>query len=64
MNVDLQYIKNIYNVRGLTDIYEIRCKALDKPLDKGEFIRLLIHLSQRRGFRSNRKADSNDSKSD
>lgn len=64
MNVDLQYINDLYNVRGLTDIYEIRCKALDKPLDKGEFIRLLIHLSQRRGFRSNRKADSNDSKSD
>lgn len=64
MNVDLQYINDLYNVRGLTDIYEIRYQALDKPLDKGEFIRLLIHLSQRRGFRSNRKADSNDSKSD
>lgn len=48
----------------LPDIYEIRCRALDSLLNKEEFVRLLIHLSQRRGFKSNRKVDSQDKKSD
>ena len=58
MNVDNNYIDSIYNVDGLTDVYQIRCEALDRSLAKDEFIRLLIHLSQRRGFKSNRKADA------
>lgn len=48
----------------LCDIYEVRCKALDEKLTREEFVRLLVHLSQRRGFKSNRKADSQDNKSD
>ena len=66
MNVDDQYINNIYSVEGLTDIYQIRYEALDRRLEKDEFIRLLIHFSQRRGFKSNRKADAKnaDSKSE
>lgn len=48
----------------LPDIYEIRCRALDSLLNKEEFVRLLVHLSQRRGFKSNRKVDSQDKKSD
>ncbi len=39
----------------LEDIYTIRVRALDDALTAEEFCRLLIHLSQRRGFRSNRK---------
>ncbi len=39
----------------LTDIYEIRYKALDEKLIVQDWIRLLIHLAQRRGFKSNRK---------
>ncbi len=58
-------IDNIYNSRKeLSDIYEIRADALDKKLTKEEFVRLLIHLSQRRGFKSNRKVDAADSKSE
>lgn len=58
-----QEMNEIFN-GTLSDIYEIRCRALDECLKKEEFVRLLIHLSQRRGFKSNRKTDSEDNKSD
>ncbi len=41
----------------LEDIYHIRVRALDEALTKEEWVRLLIHLAQRRGFKSNRKSD-------
>ncbi len=41
----------------LRDIYEIRLAALDMLIEREEFARLLIHLAQRRGFRSNRKVE-------
>lgn len=40
----------------LTDIYEVRTRALDELVSREEFARILIHLAQRRGFKSNRKA--------
>lgn len=43
----------------LSDIYEIRTKALDEPISNIEFARVLINLAQRRGFKSNRKVDEN-----
>lgn len=42
----------------LYDIYKLRVEALDRPLDNKEFARVLIHLAQRRGFRSNRKSQN------
>ena len=44
-------------------IYKIRYEALTRKLSKEEFARLLVHLSKKRGFKSNRKnakADSSD----
>ena len=41
---------------ALEDIYALRTRALDEALTKQEFARVLLHLSQRRGFRSNRRA--------
>lgn len=40
----------------LPDIYALRVKALDEPITNEELARILIHISQRRGFKSNRKA--------
>ncbi|MEE1218312.1 MAG: type II CRISPR RNA-guided endonuclease Cas9 [Ruminococcus sp.] len=58
-------IDNLFiNQKGLTDIYQIRCDSLDRKLDKAEFVRLLIHFSQRRGFKSNRKVDAENKKSE
>lgn len=39
-----------------TNPYELRKKGLDKKLEPYEFGRVLYHLSQRRGFKSNRKS--------
>ena len=39
----------------LPDIYELRVRALDQAVSREELARILIHISQRRGFRSNRK---------
>lgn len=41
----------------LPDIYALRVQALDGPVTAMDFARILLHLMQRRGFRSNRKAD-------
>lgn len=58
-------ISSIYSSKNqLEDIYKIRSESLDRQLNKEEFVRLLIHLSQRRGFKSNRKVESQDKKSD
>src|SRR6185312_13815653 len=40
------------------DPYELRAKALHEPLKPCELGRALFHLDQRRGFKSNRKTDS------
>ena len=39
----------------LEDIYALRTRALDEPITRFEFARILLHLAQRRGFKSNRK---------
>lgn len=41
----------------LPDIYALRVQALDGPVTGMDFARILLHLMQRRGFKSNRKAD-------
>lgn len=40
----------------LEDIYVLRVRALDAPVSPAEFARILLHIAQRRGFRSNRKS--------
>jgi CRISPR-associated endonuclease Csn1 len=52
-------LDNLYNGQ-LSDIYELRTKALDKIVSNRELARILLHLAQRRGFKSNRKADATD----
>jgi CRISPR-associated endonuclease Csn1 len=39
--------------------YELRARGLDEKLQPGEFARAIFHLAQRRGFKSNRKTDTN-----
>lgn len=54
-----EMLEALYNGQ-LSDIYELRVDALDRKISDEEFARLLIHLAQRRGFRSNRKKDKED----
>ncbi len=42
----------------LEDIYVLRVRALDEAVTRTDFSRILLHLAQRRGFRSNRKTAS------
>ena len=46
-------------VQGL-EPYRLRAQALDRPLKPFELGRVLFHLDQRRGFKSNRKAGSDE----
>lgn len=39
---------------GLEDIYALRARALDEAVAPLEFVRILLHLMQHRGFKSNR----------
>lgn len=48
----------------LSDVYELRTKALDGAVTNTEFARILINLAQRRGFKSNRKVDSKNKNDD
>ncbi len=59
-NVLSQDALNILFTGRLEDIYALRVRALDELLSGNELARLLIHLSQSRGFRSNRKNPSDD----
>ncbi len=43
--------------------YQLRAKGLDEALKPEEFARAMFHISQRRGFKSNRKTDKKDSDS-
>jgi CRISPR-associated endonuclease Csn1 len=47
-----------------TDPYLLRVAGLDRKLENWEWIRALMHIAARRGFRSNSKAAENDEKSD
>lgn len=44
--------------------YHLRVKGLSEPLEPGEFARAIFHLNQRRGFKSNRRTDSQDKDND
>ena len=48
----------LFEGENLPDIYQIRKEALDRKLTEKEFARVLIHIAQRRGFKSNRKSTS------
>ena len=48
----------LFDASGFTkDVYELRTEALDRKLAREEWVRVLVHLAQRRGYRSNSKAE-------
>ena len=57
--ISQQELDNLYPLsKGSIDIWDIRVEGLDRYLNKIEWSRLLLHLAQRRGFKSNRKSDN------
>ena len=51
---------DVLYIGQLEDIYKLRTRALDEEINKRELARILLHLAQRRGFKSNRKTDNGD----
>ncbi len=47
-----------YNKNNLPDVYELRYKALDSKLTNDELAQVLLHIAKHRGFKSNRKAET------
>lgn len=57
-------ILTLYSDSGrMPDVWRLRIDALDRRLANDEFCRVLVHIAQRRGFRSNRKGDIQDQES-
>ncbi|MDR1565333.1 MAG: type II CRISPR RNA-guided endonuclease Cas9 [Oscillospiraceae bacterium] len=50
-------LEQLYEGKNLADIYELRTSALDRLISRFELARIIMHLSQRRGFKSNRKGE-------
>lgn len=63
--ITTEKLQDLYHgTKKLSDIYELRCQGLDRQLTQEEWARVLIHLSQRRGFKSNRKNDPKEKSDD
>ena len=57
--MSVEDIQAMYAAGGFgTSPYELRAEALDRPLTKEETVRTLIHLAQRRGYKSNSTAEA------
>ncbi|MGI5970781.1 MAG: type II CRISPR RNA-guided endonuclease Cas9 [Oscillospiraceae bacterium] len=55
-----EQLNGLYIGKGQPDIYRLRTEALDRVLSREELARVLIHLSQRRGFKSNARGEKSD----
>lgn len=58
----LSELRNYLNDDDITEdwaVYYLRKKALKEKIELEELARILLHFNQRRGFKSNRKADQN-----
>ncbi|MCL2771293.1 MAG: type II CRISPR RNA-guided endonuclease Cas9 [Firmicutes bacterium] len=53
-NID---VNTLFETSERKDIYVVRYEALDKKIEKEDWARLLIHLAQKRGFKSNRRSE-------
>ncbi|MBR1565227.1 MAG: type II CRISPR RNA-guided endonuclease Cas9 [Oscillospiraceae bacterium] len=53
--LDETQLATLFNGK-LEDIYALRVRALDEAVTAEELAKIMLHLSQRRGFRSNRRS--------
>lgn len=59
-----EQLSGMYNANQIQpDVYRLRYEALERLLSPEEFVRVLIHIAQRRGFKSNRKSEAVDADS-
>ncbi|WP_018922791.1 type II CRISPR RNA-guided endonuclease Cas9 [Salsuginibacillus kocurii] len=55
--VNEKELEKLFQSPTLIDVWSLRVEALDRLLGREEWARLLIHLAQKRGYKSNRKAE-------
>ncbi len=61
--VSKEELENLYDINSNTkDVWELRVEALDKKIDRKEWARVLTNIAKRRGYKSNRKIDSEEDK--
>lgn len=58
-----QQMKTLYSKAFINDPYTLRAKGLDEILAPEEWVRVLLHIAKRRGFKSNRKSDAKEKES-
>jgi len=58
-----EFMKRYYS-QDLPNVYELRVEALERKLTKDEFAQILVHIAKHRGFKSTRKAKSEDKKAE
>jgi CRISPR-associated endonuclease Csn1 len=56
-------MQQLFQQKNLVDVWQLRVDALDRKLNNEEFVRVLLHLAKRRGFKSNRKSERNSKES-
>ena len=56
--IGIDGLENVFNSnKNLESVYKLRYEALDRVLNNEEWARVLLHISQRRGYKSNSKAE-------
>ena len=56
--INIEQFMDRYYSPGLPDVYRLRYEGLDRILSTEEFAQILIHYAKHRGFKSNRKAET------
>ncbi|MEQ8199198.1 MAG: type II CRISPR RNA-guided endonuclease Cas9, partial [Clostridiaceae bacterium] len=53
-------LENVFQNKNLISVWEARVKGLNEKLSNEEWVKILVNLCKRRGFKSNRKNESNE----
>jgi CRISPR-associated endonuclease Csn1 len=62
-NKVLEELRSYFNTKDISDdwaVYYLRKKGLTQKIELMELARILLHINQRRGFKSNRKANKSE----
>ena len=57
-------ISNLHNKQRRKDVWQLREDALHRELNIKEWVRILLHIAKRRGYKSNRKSEDKSSDAD
>ncbi|SFV86453.1 CRISPR-associated protein, Csn1 family [hydrothermal vent metagenome] len=50
--------KHLFSSKNRTDVWQLRAKGLEQPLNNEEWARVLYHIAKRRAYQSNRKSEN------